>query len=34
MSKERKEAMQAALCTAGLIVTMVFTNLLMMSIGA
>ena len=34
MSNKRKEAMQAALCTAGLIVTLVFTNLLMVSIGA
>ena len=34
MNKERKEAMQAALYTAGLIVTLVFTNLLVMSIGA
>ena len=34
MSKARREALQAALCMVGLAVTLVFTNLLIVSIGA
>ena len=34
MSKRRKEGLQAFVCMAGLVVTLVFTNLLLVSIGA
>ena len=34
MSNKRKEALQGFVCIAGLIVTLVFTNLLIMSMGA